>query len=94
MQTDNRGFEAAQGAVNRLIPGMPPSAGWLLECILTFVLVIVVFAATDTARAQSTAHMTVLAPLTIGFVVFADHLAAVAIDGCACKNESAAWADL
>lgn len=39
MQTDNRGYEAAKGAANRLIDGMPSSAGWLLECILTFVLV-------------------------------------------------------
>ena len=81
VQTDHEGFNAAGGGSNRLLEGFPSTAGWLMECILTFALVFVVFAATDTARAQSTAHLPILAPAAIGFVVFADHLAAVAIDG-------------
>ena len=81
MQTDKLTYDAAKGATNHLAAGLPASSGWLLECVLTFALVLVVLAATDTARAQSTAHLPVLAPLAIGFTVFAAHLIAIPIDG-------------
>ncbi|KAL0044987.1 hypothetical protein WJX82_004240 [Trebouxia sp. C0006] len=79
--TDHSGFHAAKGGSNVLLTGLPQSAGWLMEAILTFLLVFVVFAATDQARAQSTAHLPVLAPAGIGFAVFVCHIAAVPIDG-------------
>ncbi|KAL0025560.1 hypothetical protein WJX79_000263 [Trebouxia sp. C0005] len=80
--TDKAGFKAAKGGCNRLLAGLPLGAGWLLESLLTFLLVFVVFTATDQARAQSTAHLPILAPAGIGFAVFVCHLAAVALDGC------------
>ncbi|KAL0020531.1 hypothetical protein WJX79_005805 [Trebouxia sp. C0005] len=79
--TDQSGFHAAKGGSNVLLTGLPQSAGWLIESILTFLLVFVVFAATDHARAQSTAHLPILAPAGIGFAVFVCHIAAVPIDG-------------
>ena len=82
MQTDLTGFAAATGGANRLLAALPTSAGWLLETVLTFSLIFIIFIATDNRRAQSTAHLPMLAPAAIGFTVFACHLAAVALDGC------------
>ena len=82
MQTDLTGFAAADGGSNRLLASLPPSAGWLLETVITFSLIFVIFIATDTRRGQSTSHIPMLAPAAIGFAVFACHLAAVALDGC------------
>ena len=79
LQTHKAGFTAAKGGCNRLLSGLPPSAGWLMESLLTFLLVFVVFTATDQARAQSTAHLPILAPAAIGFAVFICHLAGVAL---------------
>ena len=58
-----------------------------MEAILTFLLVFVVFTATDQARAQSTAHLPILAPAAIGLAVFICHLAAVPIDGCSVNRK-------
>ena len=60
---------------------MPNSSVWLIEALGTFGLVLVVMAATDLRRAQSTAHLPVLAPLAIGVVVAAAHLLLIPIDG-------------
>ena len=68
-QTDLTGFAAATGGANRLLEALPGSAGWLLETILTFSLIFVIFIATDNKRAQSTAHLPMLAPAAIGFAV-------------------------
>ena len=87
LQTDKAGFSAAKGGCNRLLAGLPLGAGWLLESLLTFLLVFVVFTATDQARAQSTAHLPILAPAGIGFAVFVCHLAAVALDGCSINRK-------
>ena len=81
VQTDKAAYEAAAGGTNKLLAGLPQSAGWLIEAILTFMLVFVVFTAVDQARAQSTSHLPILAPLAIGFAVFICHLAALPIDG-------------
>ena len=88
MQTHKAGFAAAKGGCNRLLTGLPTSAGWLMEALLTFVLVFVVFTATDQARAQSTAHLPILAPAGIGFAVFTCHLAGVALDGCSINRKT------
>ena len=87
LQTFKTGFAAGKGASNRLLAGLPTSAGWLMEAILTFLLVFVVFTATDQARAQSTAHLPILAPAAIGLAVFICHLAAVPIDGCSINRK-------
>ena len=87
LQTDKAGFKAAKGGCNRLLAGLPLGAGWLLESLLTFLLVFVVFTATDQARAQNTAHLPILAPAGIGFAVFVCHLAAVALDGCSINRK-------
>lgn len=81
---DAGGFKAAAGAANQVNTGSGATVGTALgyEIILTFVLVFVVFAATDAQRAVSTAPLSVLAPFAIGVAVFAIHLVAVPIDGC------------
>jgi glycerol uptake facilitator-like aquaporin len=53
-----------------------------MECVLTFALVFVVYAATDNARGVNTVHIPVLAPLSIGITVFVAHLVGIPIDGC------------
>ena len=88
VQTFKTGFAAGKGATNRLLAGLPQSAGWLMESILTFLLVFVVFTATDQGRAQSTSHLPVLAPAAIGMAIFICHLAAVPIDGCSVNRKS------
>ena len=45
-QTDLTGFASAKGGTNRLLPGLPPSAAWLMETILTFSLIFAIFVAT------------------------------------------------
>ena len=87
VQTFKTGFAAGKGGSNRLLEGLPQGAGWLLETILTFLLVFVVFTATDHARAQSTSHLPILAPAAIGLTVFVCHLAAVPIDGCSINRK-------
>ena len=88
VQTFKTGFSAGKGGTNRLLAGLPQSAGWLMEAILTFLLVFVVFTATDQGRAQSTSHLPILAPAAIGMTVFICHLAAVPIDGCSVNRKS------
>lgn len=81
---DTNGFTAAAGAANQVNAASGATVGTALgyEIILTFVLVFVIFAATDTQRAVSTAPLPVLAPLAIGVAVFVIHLVAVPVDGC------------
>lgn len=86
-QFDKSGFNAAGGGVNALAPGVSHASGWLMELLLTAVLVFVVLAATDTVRETVTAHLPVLAPFAIGFTVFICHLVAIPIDGCSINRE-------
>ncbi|KAK9829737.1 hypothetical protein WJX72_007578 [[Myrmecia] bisecta] len=79
---DKVAFAVAKGGTNGLTALVDEGGGWLMETILTFALVFVVFAATDAARAENTAHLPVLAPMAIGFTVFICHLVAIPIDGC------------
>lgn len=82
---DRSGWDAANGGINDIIPGITHAAGWLLEMLLTALLVFVVFAATDSKRGAVGAHLPVLAPFAIGFTVFVCHLVAIPIDNC-CVN--------
>lgn len=76
------GWNAMKGGTNGVAPGQSLASIWLLEFMLTALLVFVVFSATDSVRAATTAHIPVLAPLAIGLAVFIAHLAAIPLDGC------------
>lgn len=79
---DRSGYNAAGGGVNAPLPGITDGGVWLMEALLTAVLVFVVFAATDSKRNAIGAHLPILAPFAIGFTVFIAHLVAIPIDGC------------
>lgn len=81
---DPSGYKAAGGASNQLNGDANISVGTGMgyEIVMTFVLVFVVFAATDGQRAVSTVPLPILAPLAIGMFVFSAHLVMIPIDGC------------
>lgn len=79
---NGNGFRAAIGAANRLNTGIDSVNAWAVETILTFILVFVVFAATDSYRAVKAIHLPAMAPLAVGITVFLCHLVALPIDGC------------
>uniref|UniRef100_A0A6V7JY26 Aquaporin n=1 Tax=Bracon brevicornis TaxID=1563983 RepID=A0A6V7JY26_9HYME len=64
------------GATN-LGNGVNPGAGILLEAIITFLLVLVVHAVTDTKRSDTKGW----APLAIGLAISVSHMAAVPLTG-------------
>lgn len=78
---DRTGWDLANGGVNALAPGISQASGWLLESIMTSVLMLVILAATDAARGSVGAHLPILAPFAIGFTVLICHLVAVPLDG-------------
>ncbi|GAB2272401.1 Aquaporin PIP2-5 [Dionaea muscipula] len=102
-----KGFQRAYyvrygGGVNEVSAGYNKGTALAAEIIGTFVLVYVVFSATDPKRNARDSHVPVLAPLPIGFAVFMVHLATIPIDGTSINparslgpavifNESAAW---
>ena len=59
MQLNGNGYRAAIGAANRLNTGISVPNAWLVETLLTFILVIVVFAATDSVRSAQSLHIPV-----------------------------------
>lgn len=79
---DRTGWHASKGAANRLLTGISPASAWLMEMLLTFMLVLTVMAATDSSRSKISTHLPILAPLAVGLAVFVGNLAAIAIDGC------------
>jgi MIP family channel proteins len=81
---DPEGFKAAAGASNQVSADFGISGGAVLglEIIMTFGLVFTVFAATDPSRQVSTAPLPILAPLSIGMIVFVAHLIMIPVDGC------------
>lgn len=76
------GWETMNGGTNSVPTGQSLVSIWLLEFMLTFLLVFVVFCATDNDRGETAAHLPVLAPFAIGFAVFIAHLCAIPLDGC------------
>lgn len=60
MQINGNGFRAAIGAANRLNTGIDVVNAWAVETILTFILVLVVFSATDSAQAVKAVHLPVI----------------------------------
>ena len=75
-------YAQAGGGANLLSSAVSAGSGLLLEFLLTFALMFVVLAATDTGRYRGVAHLPVLAPLAIGITVLVAHLAAIPVDGC------------
>ncbi|KAK9843906.1 hypothetical protein WJX84_012235 [Apatococcus fuscideae] len=75
-------YAISGGGANALSNGTELGGAWTLECVLTFGLMIIVMAATDSGRGRVAAHMTVLAPLAVGLWVFVANLVAIPIDGC------------
>jgi len=64
-------------AANRVAAGLSAGVAFLAEMILTFFLLMVVCAATDSNKSNQT-----LIPLAIGICVTCCHLVALPIDGC------------
>lgn len=92
------------GGANSVANGYTKGSGLGAEIIGTFVLVYVVFSATDAKRSARDSHVPVLAPLPIGFAVFLVHLATIPITGTGINparsfgaavifNESHPWSD-
>jgi aquaporin PIP len=81
---DPGGYKAAAGAANQINAKAGFGTGTAIgfEIIGTFVLVFIVFAATDAQRAVSTAPLPILAPFAIGMGVFIIHLILIPVDGC------------
>ena len=63
-------------SVNNLATGISPTTGLLVEIILTFFLVFVIFA-TSIDKRNASGH----APLAIGFVLIFDHIIALGLTG-------------
>ncbi|KAL3687082.1 hypothetical protein R1sor_013391 [Riccia sorocarpa] len=97
-------FRAARGGVNVVSSGISNATGLGVEIVGTFILVYVVYSATDPKRNARDSHVPVLAPLPIGLAVFVLNLAMIPITGCslnparsfgpaAVSNVPAAWHD-
>ncbi|XP_050229798.1 probable aquaporin PIP2-8 [Mercurialis annua] len=69
------------GGANSVAAGYSKGAALGAEIVGTFALVYTVFTATDPKRKARDSHVPVLAPLPIGFAVFAVHLATIPITG-------------
>ncbi|KQJ95667.1 probable aquaporin PIP2-8 [Brachypodium distachyon] len=93
------------GGANEVADGYSNAAGFVAEVVGTFVLVYTVFSATDPKRMARDSHISVLAPLLIGFSVFVVHLATIPVTGTSINparsfgpavvyNGEKAWADL
>ncbi|KAI8564181.1 hypothetical protein RHMOL_Rhmol03G0162200 [Rhododendron molle] len=97
-------YELFGGAANVVQPGYTKGVGLAAEIVGTFVLEYTVFSATDAKRSAIDSHVSVLAPLPIGFAVFVVHLATIPITGTGINparslgaaviyNQSHAWHD-
>ncbi|KAL6846045.1 hypothetical protein ACP4OV_023493 [Aristida adscensionis] len=75
------GFEMLGGGANMVSPGLSVGAAFAAELLGTFVLVYVVFSATDPKRTARDSFIPVLVPLPIGFAVFIVHLALIPLTG-------------
>ncbi len=59
MQVDPLAFAAIGGGANKLATGVTYGQAWGMEAILTFSLVMMVFAATDNFHAAKVSHLPV-----------------------------------
>ncbi|KAG6540094.1 hypothetical protein Mapa_018549 [Marchantia paleacea] len=76
-----RPFQRYNGGTNFVAQDLSTSTGLAAEIIGTFLLVYVVYSATDGKRRARDSHVPVLAPLPIGLAVFVVHLATIPITG-------------
>ncbi|KAG0589536.1 hypothetical protein M758_1G026300 [Ceratodon purpureus] len=74
-------YQTAGGGANTVAHGYTKGDGLGAEIVGTFVLVYVVFAATDAKRKARDSHVPALTPLPIGFAVYLVHLATIPITG-------------
>ncbi|CAN6167835.1 unnamed protein product [Urochloa humidicola] len=74
-------YDTLGGGTNSVSDGISVGAGLAAEILGTFVLVYVVFSATDPKRTARDSFIPVLVPLPIGFAVFVVHLATIPITG-------------
>jgi len=74
-------YEREGGGANSVQHGYTKGGGLGAEIVGTFVLVYVVFAATDAKRTARDSHVPALVPLPIGFAVYLVHLATIPITG-------------
>ncbi|KAL2629083.1 hypothetical protein R1flu_013769 [Riccia fluitans] len=75
-------FQALDGGTNFVADGLSSGAGLGAEILGTFILVYVVYSATDAKRKARDSHVPVLTPLPIVFAVFVVHLVTIPITGC------------
>ncbi|KAG6553713.1 hypothetical protein Mapa_004628 [Marchantia paleacea] len=74
-------FDELNGGTNFVNPAFSIPTGLAAEIVGTFVLVYVVYTATDAKRRARDSHVPVLVPLPIGLAVFVVHLATIPITG-------------
>lgn len=74
-------YQTLGGGTNSVAHGYTKGDGLGAEIVGTFVLVYVVFAATDAKRKARDSHVPALVPLPIGFAVYLVHLATIPITG-------------
>lgn len=74
-------YQSEGGGTNTVAHGYTKGGGLGAEIVGTFVLVYVVFAATDAKRTARDSYVPALVPLPIGFAVFLVHLATIPITG-------------
>ena len=75
-------FDAVDGGANQINPSATAKEALGVEFGCTFMLVMVVMAATDSKRAEVHKHLSVIAPMIVGLAVTAAHFIAVPVDNC------------
>lgn len=75
-------FDAVDGGANQINPSANAKEALGVEFGCTFMLVMVVMAATDSKRAEVHKHLSVIAPMIVGLAVTAAHFIAVPVDNC------------
>lgn len=74
-------YSTGVGGANSVAPGYTKGTALAAEILGTYILVYTVFSATDPMAIAHDRHISVLAPLAIGFAVFMVHLATIPITG-------------
>ncbi|KAL2629086.1 hypothetical protein R1flu_013772 [Riccia fluitans] len=75
-------FQVLGGGTNFVSEGFTSGAGLGAEILGTFILVYVVYSATDAKLKARGCHVPMLTPLPIGLAVFVVHLVTIPITGC------------
>jgi aquaporin PIP len=75
-------YDRSGGGVNIISPEVSTGDAFGGELIMTFLLCLIVLAATNDQLGHSASHMSTLLPYAIGIAVFLGHMVLVPIDGC------------